>query len=162
MRRPRGSEYLYDDNDAHLGPPRYNNNVCTLPLPDEVHVHPEPLHDDNHARTTMTTWPQGHCTMMTTCAQSPCVTTTRQEHSSLLTHLLTTPIHSVPCNDNGHTAPVTATWAPSPCVTMTTQALSPRCRRCTWAPQRPHPQTTTRPHPKTTTRPRAQMMRPCA
>src|SRR6266404_2671189 len=50
-RRPRGSESLYDYDDARLGSPRYNDDACTLPPPDEVHARPEPLCDDDHTVT---------------------------------------------------------------------------------------------------------------
>jgi len=49
--RPQGSESLYNYNDTCLGSPRYNNDTCTLPPPDEVHAHPEPLCDDDDTAT---------------------------------------------------------------------------------------------------------------
>src|SRR6267378_1601065 len=64
-RRPRGSESLYDYDDARLGSPCYNDDACTLP------------------RLTKSAR-----------AQSRCATMTTREHSSfLVAHLLTTPTH---------------------------------------------------------------------
>ena len=148
-------------------------------------------------RTTRTQ----HSRATTTRTQSPCATTTTREHSSLLfTHLLTTATHraaarpcgprpaarrwprahSVPRDDDGHIAPATTTWAPSPCATTTTQAHGPRRRRRSTEPphaddhEAPHaddevphaddeaPRGRRRSPTQTTTRPRAQTMRPRA